>query len=57
VRGEDELLRLHDKLKHFQVDHVLIREPDMDDQATAIGVHPRPRGEVRRHFSRYNLLR
>ena len=57
VPHERALLRLHQQLEFSSIPHVLIREPDMDDQATAIGVVPCPRDQVRRLLSRLPLLR
>jgi hypothetical protein len=40
VRDESRLMRIARRLDSAQADYVLIREPDMGDQATAIGVIP-----------------
>ena len=40
VESEERLLKYHKKLTKAGFNHVLFREPDMDNQATAIGVYP-----------------
>jgi hypothetical protein len=59
VAGEDELLLVHERLVAAGVAHVLVREPDPPflGAATAIGVPPQPRENVRPHLKRLPLLK
>lgn len=57
--SEDQLAELHEELARAGVPHVTVVESDPPyvGRLMAIGVEPRPRGEVRRHLSSYPLLR
>lgn len=48
VRNDSRLLTLSRKLKSIGAQHVLIREPDLGNQATAIGIVPCRREQVGR---------
>ncbi len=55
ARNEAELLKLHEKLSHYGVKHVLIREPDSpyNGAAMAIGIPPQSRGSLRRYLKEF----
>lgn len=55
--NEEELLKLSDRLSREAIPHKIIREPDLNNEATAIGVHPAPREKLRRLFAKLPLLR
>lgn len=59
VAGELELRRIHADLIGRGIEHTLIIENDGDyaGQATAIGVVPAPRSQLRRLFRKYPLLK
>lgn len=59
IDGELELRRLHAELTDRGIEHALIIENDGDyaNQATAIGVVPVPRSQLRRLFRKYSLLK
>jgi len=57
ARDEVELLKISERLYKRGIEHRLIREPDLENQATAIGVPPQPREGVRRALSCFPLLR
>ena len=57
ARNEEELLRYAYRLETEGIPHKLIREPDMANAATAIGVFPITRERVRRLLAKLPLLR
>jgi peptidyl-tRNA hydrolase len=59
VDGELELRRLHAELTDRGLEHALVieNEGDYAGQATAIGVIPAPRSQLRRLFRKYPLLK
>lgn len=54
VSSEDELLREHARLVHAGIPLTLFREPDLDDQATALATAP-VSGEARKLFRHHTL--
>lgn len=59
VENEAILLELHEKLVFYNIDHVLIREPDppFNGGATAIGVKPDLRENIGKYFKKFKLLK
>jgi len=58
VPDEAALRALSDRLAFEGIEHRLICEPDLNGQATALGVCPQPREKrLRRLLSRFPLLR
>ena len=62
VPGEPELLALGERLQHHDIPHVLFREPDMlrldgTPAATAIGLHPGPKSDLKKLLSGLPLLK
>jgi hypothetical protein len=55
--GEQALLDLALMLDVEGVPYKLIREPDLADRATALGLQPQPREKLRRLLARFPLLR
>lgn len=43
VPNEEALMQIHKQLLQYSIQHKLIREPDLNDQATAIGIIPQER--------------
>lgn len=54
IPNEQELLKLHDKLTQRDIRTVTFREPDIDNQATAIATEPIG-SDARRYLSCYPL--
>jgi hypothetical protein len=54
IPNEQELLRLQDKLTQRDIRTVIFREPDIENQPTAIATEPLG-AEVRRYLSSYPL--
>jgi peptidyl-tRNA hydrolase len=57
VPNQAKLLALEKRLIETGVPHKAIREPDMDNELTAIGVEPGPRKHLRKILSNLPLLR
>lgn len=59
VEDEAALLRAHEALESIGALHVVVREPDPPfcGAATAIGVCPQPRENLRSALRRYQLLK
>lgn len=57
AKNEQALLDSSAKLTAARIPHNLIREPDMANQATALGVWPMPRRLLKKYTSCFPLLR
>ena len=56
VPDEDRLLAAHERLEHRGIQSVLFREPDRNNEATALCTEP-VMGKIRKIFSKYSLWR
>lgn len=56
IPNEQELMKLQHKLMQLGIKSVLFREPDVDNQATALATEP-INSDVRRFLSSYPLWR
>jgi hypothetical protein len=56
IKNEQELLKVEDKLAQHSIKSVMFREPDVDNQATALATEPIP-ASLRRFLSSYPLWR
>jgi len=57
ARSEMQLLALEKKLISNKIQHVAIREPDLDNQLMAIGIAPCDRSVVRKVVSNFPLIK
>jgi hypothetical protein len=57
--SEQELLELEARLVEAKIHHAAIREPDApwNGQLMAIGIHPRPREDLKRFTRRFQLVK
>lgn len=56
VSDEKKLKKLAKRLSAENIKHVSFREPDMDNQMTAIGLYPCPREDVRHILRRFDPI-
>jgi len=56
VSDEERLLEAHERLQDRGIDTILFREPDRENEATALCTEP-IRGNRRKIFSKYSLWR
>lgn len=55
--NERELLKLELKLINAGIKHIAFREPDMNNELTAIGITPEYRHKLRKFVSNYPLIK
>jgi len=55
--NEEALLKLEHKLIKHDVAHIAFREPDMDNELTAIGISPEYRSNLRKFVSNFPLIK